>query len=145
MTSYDFFSPPKDTHADVAQEIETCLLSSLAQLNTQSTNTIVVLVKRDRSGRLIAGVSGSTSYGWLLVKLLWVTETARGQGLGRDLMQAAEERALELGCHGIWLDTSNPLARQFYLGIGYTDFGVLKNDEDHTPPDHCRWFMKKML
>lgn len=145
MTSIDIAPVPDFEHADTSARIETALLSSLADLNTQSTNTSIVLTAMDDDGVLVGGVSGSTSYGWFLVKLLWVDELCRGTGLGRQLMQAAEEEARRHECHSAWLDTSNPEAHRFYLGLGYVAFGVLENSPDQQPADHKRWFMKKRL
>ena len=145
MTDSETLTEPNSAHADVSKEIEENLLASLAVLNTQSTNSTIVLSKRDSAGSLLAGVSGSTSYGWFLVKLLWVHEELRGTGVGKTLMLEAEERARTLGCHGAWLDTSNQEARAFYLRLGYSDFGVLSNASGNEPVGHCRWFMKKVL
>ncbi|MEM8569368.1 MAG: GNAT family N-acetyltransferase [Pseudomonadota bacterium] len=138
-------SEPNSAHSEVAKEIEENLLASLAEVNTQSTNATIVLSRRSPIGKLVAGVSGATSYGWFLVKLLWVHEDQRGTGIGRTLMLEAEEQARALSCHGAWLDTSNREARAFYLHLGYSDFGLLSNAPDHEPAGHCRWFMKKSL
>ncbi len=145
MTSSMTLMEPLSTHSDVSKEIETNLLASLAGLNTQSTNSSIVFSKRDSAGKLMAGVSGSTSYGWFLVKLLWVHEDLRGTGVGKMLMLDAEERAKTLRCHGAWLDTSNQEAREFYLRLGYSDFGLLSNAPGNEPVGHRRWFMKKSL
>lgn len=128
-----------------SREIEAELLKSLRSRLPQSTNTGFSLEIRDDSNDLIGGLSGSTSYGWLLVKTLWVKDEYRGTGLGRSLMVAAEAKAGELKCHSIWLDTSNPDALHFYQALGYEVFGEIANTPDQYPPDHCRWFMKKPL
>ncbi len=145
MTNSETLMEPTSAHADVSKEIEENLLASLAVLNTQSRNSTIVLSKRDSAGSLLAGVSGSTSYGWFLVKLLWVHGDLRGTGVGKTLMLEAEKRARILGCHGAWLDTSNREAREFYLRLGYSDFGVLSNAPGSEPVGHRRWFMKKSL
>ncbi|MEP0521856.1 MAG: GNAT family N-acetyltransferase [Hyphomicrobiales bacterium] len=126
-------------------EIEEKLLRSLAGLNVQSKNESIIFSAQDENNELIGGVTGSTSYGWLLVKLLWVSNHHRGQGIGKDLMLAIEQEARALNCHSAWLDTSNGVARDFYLRLGYEDFGVLENKPSDTPADHSRWFMKKRL
>lgn len=126
-------------------ELEAELLKSLGEILPQSNNTGFVLAARDSSNNLVAGLTASSSYGWLLVKILWVKDNCRGTGLGRTLMNQAEEKALELGCHHIWLDTSNPDAMAFYLSLGYKVFGKIGNTEQQFPPDHNRWFMKKAL
>lgn len=136
---------PLPQHPEIAREIEEKLLHSLADLNSQSINTSVVMTVKNDRGDLIGGVTGSTSYGWLLVKTLWVSVDQRGAGLGRKLMQTVEEKARHLDCHSAWLDTSNSQAREFYLRLGYVDFGVLKNGLENEPKKHHRWFMKKPI
>lgn len=87
------------------------------------------------------GLWGRISYDWLFVELLSVPEAARGQGLGRQLMDQAETIAREAGCTGIWLDTYEFQARGFYEKLGYALFGAL---DDH-PVGQQRFFMMKRL
>lgn len=131
--------------ASAGQNIETELLRSLREDLLQAENTSFVLSARDAEGRLIGGLVASTSYGWLLVKELWVDKAHRGRSLGRSLMARAEEKARSIGCHGAWLDTSNPDARAFYARLGYEAFGYLANAAGQHPETHRRWFMKKAL
>ncbi len=52
---------------------------------------------------------------------LVVAEANRGSGLGKALLAAAEEWAIQAGCHELWL-RSNVIrkeAHQFYLAHGY--------------------------
>lgn len=132
-------------HARLAAEIEASLLRSIASQNEQSTNRTVCISARAPDGPLIGGVYGSTSYGWLLVKLLWVDEGYRQMGIGRRLMSEAEHQARRFGCHSAWLDTSDQTARAFYAKLGYEEFGVLSNAPSQAPASHQRWFMKKAM
>ncbi|WFE90805.1 GNAT family N-acetyltransferase [Roseibium porphyridii] len=134
-----------DESAELADEIERQLLRSLRQHNIQSRNEAIVLKATSKDGQLLGGVTASTSYGWLLLKVLWVDEKARGSGLGSELLNAAETEGRRLDCHGAWLDTSNPQAYEFYLNRGYETFGTLENKASQHPANHCRWFMKKEL
>ncbi|WP_299860562.1 GNAT family N-acetyltransferase [uncultured Hoeflea sp.] len=145
MTTSTISIEPNSVHSELSNEIEQNLLQALTELNAQSTNTTIVLTARDADGKIVGGVSGSTSYGWFLVKLLWVSNQLRGTGIGKRLILEAEEYSRKRGCHGAWLDTSNPQAREFYLRLGYSDFGVLGNGQDKQPVGHKRWFMKKSL
>ena len=129
----------------LAERLESELLSSLALNQEQAINTDFTLSANNADGELIGGLVASSSYSWLLVKILWVEESQRNLGAGRSLMAAAEAKAEELGCHSVWLDTSNAEAKRFYDALGYKVFGKLENLEGHSPPDHCRWFMKKSL
>jgi GNAT superfamily N-acetyltransferase len=83
------------------------------------------LAFRAPDGTLLGGVYGATMWGWLMVDGLWVAEEARGRGLGRRLMLAAEAAAAERGCRGAWLGTFDFQARGFYERLGYTVFGEL--------------------
>ncbi|WP_299483307.1 GNAT family N-acetyltransferase [uncultured Roseibium sp.] len=129
----------------VTATIEDRLLHALAEENEQSNNESFVLKATDETGKILGGLSASTSYDWLLIKLLWVDDKVRGAGLGRRLVQLAEHEAQRLGCNAAWLDTSNEAAHRFYLGLGYEDFGVLANPPNRRLSSHRRWFMKKDL
>lgn len=129
----------------IGDEIEAELLRSLRQDLPQAHNGTFVLSAKAPHNGLVGGLVASTSYGWLLVKSIWVAEAHRNRSLGRILLECAEERARTNGCHGAWLDTSNPAARDFYARLGYEVFGQLANALDQHPADHRRWFMKKIF
>jgi GNAT superfamily N-acetyltransferase len=84
----------------------------------------VALVVRDGSGAVIAGLLGDTKWDWLYVDKLWVSEAARGRGLGSALLARAEEIARERDCVGAYLKTSEHQARPFYEQRGYQLFGT---------------------
>ena len=69
-------------------------------------------------GTIMAGYDGHR--GW--INYLGVHPSQRGRGLGRALMEAAEERLRALGCPKINLQIrdDNPEALAFYEAIGYT-------------------------
>lgn len=125
--------------------LETKLLESLRSETQQSVNTSFELVERDPSASIIGGLVASVSYGWLLIKIVWVDKTYRNKGIASNLISLAEGKAIELGCHSAWLDTSNPVAMKFYISQHYVVFGKLSNNSDQIPPEHQRWFMKKCL
>jgi predicted N-acetyltransferase YhbS len=133
-----------ETDQTLAATLEAHLLADLRQDLPQATNTAFVLAAH-LNGELVGGLTASSAYGWLLVKVLWVRHDQRGLGLGRSLMQQAEQKARTLSCHGVWLDTSNPSAKEFYLRQSYEVFGVLENTPEQFPPNHKRWLMRKML
>jgi GNAT superfamily N-acetyltransferase len=99
-----------------------------------------VFVRDDRHGNIVAGLAGETYAGWLFVRYLWVSEGLRGQGVGRELIEKAESRALERGCHSAWLDTFSFQAPGFYRTLGYEVFGELDWSADHK-----RLFLRKRL
>jgi GNAT superfamily N-acetyltransferase len=105
-----------------------------------SGHRTLALAVRDDSGTVRGGLWGHTAYGWLYTQLLAVPAAARGQGLGRALMAAAEAEARRRGCTHAWVDTIFG-ARGFYERLGYTVFGELA---EH-PPGFTRSFLKKAL
>ena len=96
---------------------------------------------RDERGSLAAGLHGFTWAGWLEIKLVWVREDQRGQGLGRRMLAAAEAEARERGCRHVWLDSYTFQAPAFYQHLGYEVFGSLAD----YPPPHDRVFLTKTL
>ena len=66
---------------------------------------------------------------------MWVAPEARGQGLGRRLLEAVEGWAREAGYDriGLGVTTTNRAATRLYEGSGYTDTGErhpLRDDTD---------------
>lgn len=125
--------------------IRNAIVGPLVAYNTQKTGRDdfrpLALVIADDGGQTIGGLWARTAFGWLFVELLFVPESLRGQGLGRDLMRQAEAEALARGCHGAWLDTFEFQARGFYERLGYTCFGEL----NEYPPGFSRYFLRKTL
>ena len=101
----------------------------------------VHLTLLDERNGLAGGLSGYVAYGWLFVDTLWIAETARSRGFGRELMQQAEEIARTHGAHYAWLDTFSFQARGFYEKLGYRVFAELED----FPPGHSRYFLRKEL
>jgi GNAT superfamily N-acetyltransferase len=64
------------------------------------------------------------------IKRLWVAPAARGLGLGRRLMDAAESAARELGIAVLRLDTNSALAEagQLYRNSGWTEIPRFNDD-----------------
>jgi len=76
-------------------------------------------VARGPQGQVLGGAMGRT---WGLcaeLQQLWVTETARGQGLGSQLLQGFEGEAERRGVQRFYLDTFSFQARGFYERHGY--------------------------
>ena len=96
---------------------------------------------KDAKGKIVAGLNGHTDWGWLFVKLLWVSEPHRRGGLGQKLMKAGETEARRRRCKNIWLDTFAFQAPHFYEKLGYKKFGELKD----YPNGYKRFFYTKKL
>ncbi len=77
----------------------------------------------------------------MFIQFVSVAADLRGQGLGRMLMQEAEDWAREQGLGGMWLDTFAFQAPDFYRALGFVEFGTI---EDH-PSGSRRLFFQKRL
>lgn len=101
----------------------------------------VKLFVRDGTGLIRGGLLGHIWGGWLHVTDLWLEESLRGTGLGRRLMDMAEEEAQAAGCRYVHLDSHSFQAPDFYKKLGYEEFGRLKD----APLGHEQVFLWKRL
>ena len=84
--------------------------------------TPLSILQHNHLGQMIAGLYGQTFWNWLYVDSLWVSQSLRRQGVGRSLMQAAENEAIRRGCVGAFLWTHTFDAPDFYPKLGYEKF-----------------------
>ena len=107
----------------------------------QAVERFALTVKAPGSDEILGGLSAMSYWGSFYISDLVAPETARGQGLGSELMRLAEQEARARGCLHIWLDTFEFQARSFYERLGFKVFGQL----DGLAPFFPRYFMKKTL
>jgi len=91
--------------------------------------------------KLIGGLNGLTSFGWLYIETLWLDEAYRHRGIGKQLLHAAEKEALRRGCQCACLTSFTFQAKPFYEKHGYEVFGQL----DDYPRGEKMYFMRKTL
>jgi ribosomal protein S18 acetylase RimI-like enzyme len=96
---------------------------------------------RNTATDIIGGLLGETYWNWLHIRVLWIDEKYRRQGLGKKLLCDAENEAISRGCKSVHLDTHDFQAEKFYKNRGYVVFGVL----DDLPQGKKRLYMKKVL
>jgi ribosomal protein S18 acetylase RimI-like enzyme len=101
----------------------------------------VNLFLRDAGDEVVGGLLGSIWGGVLYVRILWVSETLRGRGFGRRLMEMAERRAMERGCRHVFLDTFSFQAPGFYENLGYQTYAKAED----WPVGHAHHFLRKDL
>lgn len=82
---------------------------------------------KDETGRIIGGLTGYALYEWMFVQYLSVAEDARGRGLGQALIERAEAWGREQGLGGMWLETFDFQAPDFYRKLGFVEFGAIEN------------------
>jgi GNAT superfamily N-acetyltransferase len=99
------------------------------------------ILLRDGNGNLTGGLIADTYWQWLDLDDFWLVESVRGQGIGRSMLQAAEQEAVARGCRFAKLETFSFQARGFYEKCGYRVVGQLQN----YPPGQSFFWMQKDL
>jgi GNAT superfamily N-acetyltransferase len=107
----------------------------------QLTRSDLFVGAHEPDGKLCGGLLASTMGGWMFIDALWVAPDRRGTGLGRDLLQTAEEVARGRGCRGAYTDSFTFQAPGFYERQGYAEFGRLEGYDGNQ----TRTFLRKVL
>lgn len=97
----------------------------------------------DKAKVVKGGIAVQTGWALSYIKLLWVSQDFRRQGLGRMLVLKAEEISLERGCHTMAVDTFNYQAPHFYPKLGFQEFGRISGLGDNRTLTRL-WFTKRI-
>ena len=100
------------------------------------------VVATDPAGTIVGGLIGDTHFGWLEVSIIAVAEHVRGLGIGRRLMELAEQEAVARGCWHVHLDTMDYQAPGFYQKLGYQ---VASKIDDWDSHGHAQFRFTKQL
>lgn len=92
---------------------------------TEQPNAIPLDISLDDSeGDVVAGIAAMTCKHTLYIEMLWVHRSLRGQGIGRRLIQKAEDIAIQRGCTRARVSAVHGVS--FYEYAGYTVCGKLQ-------------------
>ncbi|MFC7432757.1 MULTISPECIES: GNAT family N-acetyltransferase [unclassified Agrococcus] len=78
---------------------------------------------------------------WFEVKHLFATQAARGHSVGKALLAALEQRAIELGATDVVLDTNSSLAA---AGGLYAAAGFASVEPFNDNPNANAWYAKRV-
>jgi GNAT superfamily N-acetyltransferase len=134
-----------ETTSEASADDLNVILNSLTDYNEAEVGpadrAVLIVLIRDAEAKVIGGMFGYTSWGWLFTQVLFVPEQLRGQGMAARLLEQAETEARRRGCKGAWIDTFNPQALKAYQRQGYEIFGELPA----FVGERTRTFLKKAL
>jgi GNAT superfamily N-acetyltransferase len=99
------------------------------------------ILAKDKDKRIVGGLNGEMYLGWLFIENLALDNRVSNQGLGSQLLKAAEDEAFKRRCFAVYLDTYSFQGLPFYQKHGYKVFGELKD----CPQGHSRFFLYKRL
>jgi GNAT superfamily N-acetyltransferase len=130
---------------DTADEVRKTVHSGLYAYNDHFAgpmgDSVLTIAARDVDKKIIGGLIADLQTGWKWMHLLrlWVEESHRRAGVGRLLVEAAENEGRKRGCLHVSVDTFEFQARGFYESQGYRVYGVL---EDY-PVGHRKFLLRK--
>lgn len=102
--------------AGASRALSEALLFSVASLRTPQ---VAVVVAYDPDGRMCAGISGFLAEGCLGVEWAATDPPARGNGLGRCLMQQVCDWGFGRGASGVW-GVASQLGTPVWVRMGFT-------------------------
>ncbi|MBO6517885.1 MAG: GNAT family N-acetyltransferase [Bacteroidia bacterium] len=104
-------------------------------------DTKFAVFARDSHNSVVGGIRACGFWNYCIIELLWLSEEARGLGVGSKLIKAAEKFAREKGFGYMRTETVSFQARPFYEKLGYTVFGELPD----YPKGHTTYCLFKEL
>ncbi|MFJ5562845.1 GNAT family N-acetyltransferase [Lysinibacillus xylanilyticus] len=102
----------------------------------------ISFILREEGGEILGGISGTIFWYNLHIDYLWVDESLRGEGYGKELLNCIENIARENRCKLIQLDTFSFQAPGFYQKNGFEIVGVV---EEHPNKENQQYYLKKKL
>src|ERR1700675_4275578 len=90
-----------------------------------ASEPFVLTIKAPGSDEILGGLVAVSYWGSFFISDVLSPETARGQGLGLELMRQGEQEARARNCRHMWLTTYEFQARPFYERLGFEVFGRL--------------------
>lgn len=132
-------------HADDSDGvIQSRLLQLLIDDNTRKVGVkqvdrSIICIRDPGSDEVRGGIWTEILFDWMYIEILFVPEELRGKGIGSRLVRQVEDIAVEKGCVGVWLETFEFQAPEFYQRLGYEVFASL---EDY-PRQSRRFFLHK--
>ena len=96
-------------------------------------DTQFAVFARNDNDCIVGGIRAVAYWNYCYIELLWLSEEARGSGVGSALMLQAEALAKEKGFKYMRTETLDFQAKPFYEKLGYQQYGELPNFPDgHT-------------
>jgi GNAT superfamily N-acetyltransferase len=102
---------------------------------------LLSVVLKHPQGEIYAGLHGHTWGRCCEIKIIWIAETHRGQGIGSALLRWAERQAKIRGCRQIVVQTHSFQAPAFYEKAGFKKVATI----DDYPAGHAHIVMVKQI
>lgn len=134
-------SPPPELAAALSEGIAAFNRNAIPDLESNEAEVRFHVIARDDRDLLIGGLRGACYWNTLHIELLWLSDAARGSGIGRAIMAKAEAFARQQGCALALVETTSWQARPFYEKNGYELMATLEG----RPKGHASHYLRKTL
>ncbi len=147
--SYEFnvtHTPDPDYRKYLARQLRGRLPAAIDETLPTEASALDISLD-DMEGDVVAGLAAWTSRESMTVDMLWVGEPLRGQGIGRRLLQMAEEAAIKRGCIRARLSVTCDIA--YFVGAGYRIVGTVqaldfRKNAANTTAQAVYWLEKEL-
>lgn len=136
------FRITSDGNEQDIQEIYVMLKAYNLSNREKSDNVPLGIFLEDENKKKIAGLIGETFGNWLCIHYFFVAECLRGQGIGREIIEAAECEVKKRGCKYVFVDTFSFQAPGFYTKMGYKEVFTL---EDYPYTGKRHYYTKELV
>jgi GNAT superfamily N-acetyltransferase len=137
MTDYMISMDDRPCEADIHALIQHLVSFNETKADKENWQHFAIFI-RDEQGEMMGGLYGYTHWDWLFISHLWLSESLRGQGYGKELVLRAEQIAVIRGCRQAHVDTFDFQALGFYQKLGYQVFGFLDGFPKGTLDISCK-------
>ncbi len=134
-------SPADEDARTISQELVNFNHEANTALHREEKELTFFVFARDEYEEIRGGVRATCFWNTLHIELVWVSEEARGHGIGSELIEHAEQFAREHGYELALLETTSWQAKPFYEKAGYELMGTLPD----YPKGSAMHFMTKRL
>lgn len=117
-TEFTFDLQNEDFEA-IRQGIRSFNRKHLPQGEVQKIGCIV----RNEADEIVGGLTGEWFSNTVFIEFLWLDESYRKSGLGRQLMTRLEQEVKPKGVSRLYLDTYSFQALDFYIKLGFEKVG----------------------
>ena len=114
--------------------------STTQRLRNEISKPLEIIARNEKED-IIGGLYGRSIWGTLEIKTFVVKSENRNEGIGRQLMTAAEIEAKNRNCRYISLDTFSFQAPEFYEKLGFKKIGT----ETDFPEGFEKYYYRKKI
>lgn len=135
-------SPAEEVAKALSQGIIDFNRQAVPDLQPNDAEVRFHVIATDDFDQIIGGLRASCYWNTLHIELLWLASSARGSGVGRQIIRSAEEFARDQGCEKALVETTSRQAKpSFYERNGYSHMATLSD----RPKDHATHYLSKNL